>query len=85
MLLVVIYAGSAFMTRLGSSRLRGRESSGGSVDRSIVYLFMAVIVTNEVAVLIACISTGALITLLARGEAELRIRTIIMLVSKALY
>ena len=49
------------------------------------YLFMAVILANEIAVATACISTGVFITLLARQEAEIRIRTIVMLVRKALY
>ncbi|KAF1970935.1 hypothetical protein BU23DRAFT_570399 [Bimuria novae-zelandiae CBS 107.79] len=49
-LLVVIYAGSTVMARVGSSRLREHEISGGR-NRSMRYLFWAVIITNEIAIL----------------------------------
>lgn len=81
-LLVMIYAGSAFMARFGSSRLREHESSGGSLNRDMKYLFMTVSFANEIAGPIACIGIGVLVVLLLRGEAELRIRTITILVSE---
>lgn len=83
-LLAAMYAGSASMARLGFSRLHQHQSSGG-VNRRMRYLFMAVILTNEIAAATACISTGVFITLLAYREAEIRIRTIIMLVRRTIY
>ena len=84
LLLVVIYAGSTLMARVGSSRLREHESSGGN-NRSIKNLFWAIVITNEIAIPITCISIGALVALLARREATLRIRMMVMLVNESLH
>lgn len=83
-LLGVIHIGSAFMARFGTSRLHEHESSGGSLNRSMRRLFMAVSITNEIIGPTACMGIGALIILLIHREAELRIRIIIMLVSELL-
>lgn len=68
------------MARFGVSRLREHRSSGGSLNRNIRNLFMAIIVANVIAVTAAWVGFVILVTLLARREAELGIRTIIMLV-----
>ncbi len=83
-LLVVIYTGSTLMARVGSSRLREHESSGGN-NRSIKNLFWAIVITNEIAIPTTCISIGALVALLARREATLRIRMMVMLVNEPLH
>lgn len=46
---------------------------------------MAIIIANVIAVTAAWVGFGILVTLLARREAELRIRTVIMLVSGPLH
>ncbi|KAF9729851.1 hypothetical protein PMIN01_11784 [Paraphaeosphaeria minitans] len=49
-LLIVIAAGSAFMAWFGVSRRREHQRSRGSLNRSMRNLFVAVIVTNVIAV-----------------------------------
>ena len=83
-LLVAIYAGSTLMARVGYSRLREHETSGGN-NRSIRILFWSIVITNEIAIPTVCISIGTLIALRARREATFRIRMMVMLVNESLH